>query len=652
MSRMFRLFYVLFWIGLWILPVFSQDSQPVKLRVIVDGATVKVSPDIDGETLARIPLRTVLDVVEKQGDWYKVTFQREGLKITGFVHEMLVREMTKDEVAEEEASFSVEGFETQSEITQEIENRIEESRQLIRQKSDYKKAIESLDALIAHAFRVEDHQKQRKMAAEIYLWTGMAYAGKGDDYSALQEIRKMFGVDHEYGKEITRNILDPKIMGLVDQAEKEFLGLIKEYSLRITTEPGQVELIADGKSLGYTPFLYRSKSPLVSLELKKKGYKSAKDEIFLNEANTEKHYVLERLGRNLKVGSIPQGAKVLLDGTDSGQRTDCVLSFVPFGAHKLNLRKENYAEWEGDVDIPDGAGPLSISVSLTGKNYVNDSLWGGPDSQLFDKPKGIALDADNFSYVVDESDAKLIKIAPGGEIDPAWASKENDFRDLKDPADIAIDARGDIYATDTKRNCVMKFDKDGKLIKKWGKEGSGETQFRTPLGIAVDADLNVYVADSVNHCVKKYSNLGLYLKTIGERGTGDGEFIFPADIAINRRNEVFVVDRTRVQKFSSEGEFLASWGGTGNVELDMHKPMGIAIDGDGYVYIVDTGNNRIDKFDETGELITSWGGVGTEEGQLNYPIGIAVDSSGKIFIVERDNNRIQVFSVKSGSEKE
>ncbi len=649
MCRLIRHISFLFWIGVCVLLVFPQESQYVKLRVIVDSTTVKVSPEIDGETLARIPLNTVLKAVEKQGEWYKVTFEKEGLQITGFVHEMLVREMTEDEVAEEEALLPVEAFETQTEIIQEIESRMGQSRQLIRQQSDYEKAIESLDPLIAQAFRVEDHQRQRKIAAEIYLWMGLAYAGKGDEYAALQEIRNMFEVDHAFGKEITRNIYDPKIGQLVDQAEKEFLGLIIEYSLRVTTEPNQAEMLVNGKAVGLTPLLYSSKTSKVSLQLKKDGYKAVTDEIFLSQLNNDKHYVLDRLGRNLEVKSVPPGAKVFLNEQDTGKRTDCVLAYVPFGTHTMRLAKENYAEWEGTVEVPDGIDPVSFSIPLTGKNYVSSTLWGGPELPLLQKPTGIALDVDNSILVVDESDAKVKKITLEGKLDPAWPSEKNDLKDLRNPAGIAVDGRGFIYVTDAKKHSVMKFDKDGKLIKKWGKEGSADIEFQAPLGIAVDGDLNVFVADSVNHCIKKFSNLGQYIQTIGTRGTSDGEFIFPAAIAINQKNEIFVVDRTRLQKFSSEGDFLESWGGISDREATLNRPMGIVIDRDGYIYIADTGNNRIHKFDQTGQLIAEWGDTGEGKGQMNYPMGLAVDVHGIILVVERENNRIQIFKVISES---
>jgi DNA-binding beta-propeller fold protein YncE len=649
MSKTVGFIRVLLWMGFCALLLFSQGGRSLKLRVIVDSATVKVSPEIDGETLARISLGTILDAVEKQGEWYKVTFEKDGLRITGFIHEMLVKVLTDEEAAKEEGSSIAGGLETQAEIIQEIENRMEQGRQLIRNQSGFDQAIESLEPLIAKTFRVEDRQRQCKMAAEIYLWIGVAHAGEGDDYDALKAIRNMFEVDHTYGKEITRNMYDPKLAGLIDQAEKEYLGLITEYSLRVITEPAQAEMVVDGKEVGLTPFLYRSKSPGVSLELKKDGYKAVKDEVFLRQEKTEKKYTLEKLGKNVQIESLPHGAEVFLDGQDTGKKTDCVLPYVPFGIHKIRLGKENYAGWEDTVEVLESTGPLSISALLTGINYRSYEVWGGPDSELFQKPTGIALDGSDSIFVVCDSDTKIMKITPDGKIDSSWPPEKNDLKDLKNPSGVAVDLQGCLYVTDTKRNSVMKFDRDGKLIEKWGKEGTKDTEFRAPLDIAVDRDLNVYVADSNNHCIKKFSNLGLFERTIGRRGTSEGEFIFPAAIAINKKNEILVVDRTRLQKFSPEGKLLGSWGGSGDNEAELNNPMGIAIDQNGYVYVADTGDSRIKKFDGEGRFMTEWGETGNGQGQLNYPVGIAIDSAGRILVAERENHRIQVFGIKPES---
>jgi DNA-binding beta-propeller fold protein YncE len=634
---------------------FSQEEtsvNSVKVKVIVDSATVKVTPEIDGETLARIPLNTILEVVEKQGEWYEVSFEKEGIQISGFIHEMLAREMSEDEIAEEGISDSGATIESQADIIQEIETRMEESRQLIRQEKKFEEAMTSLSPLIAKTFRVEDIQKQRQLATEIFLWTGMAYSGMGDAYAALREIRNMFEVDHAYGKAITRNIYDPRIGGLIEQAEKEYLGIIRDYSLRLSSRPEQARIFINGEYIGVTPLIYRSESPQVSLEIEKEGYKSVRDDIFLSQEDTDREYDLERLGRNVEVKSSPQGATVFLDEEDTGQLTDCVLPYVSFGTHKVRISKENYADWEGEVEIALGENTILIDVILPGKTYVYFKKWGAPNSPIFQQPQGVTLGQNDIVYVVDDSENKIKKITSEGRIDRTWSSGGKDFKNIRSPGGIAVDIQGYMYVTDTKKHSVLKFDKTGKFIKKWGKEGSGNVEFKTPLGIAIDSEGNVYVADSTNHCIKKFSNLGNFVKTIGKSGTDEGEFLFPSAISINRNNELFVLDRTRMQKFSSEGELLDSWGKAGSNEGDLNKPMGIFVDKNGFIYIADSGNNRIQKFDNSGQFIAKWGGEGAGDGQLNYPSGIVIDSRGYVYVAERDNNRIQVFKLSSDSESE
>jgi DNA-binding beta-propeller fold protein YncE len=647
MSRIYRFGLIVWLICAVFLLGFSQEENPTKVKVIVDSATIKVTPEIDGETLARIPLNTILDASEKQGEWYKVSFDKESLQITGFIHEMLVRVLSKDEMAEEGIASPAGTVESQAEIIRDIESRMEKSRQLIRQENKFEEAANSLNPLVAKTFRVEDLQKQRQLATEIFLWTGMAYSGMGDSYAALREIRNMFEVDYAYGKAITRNIYDPQIGGLIEQAEKEYLGVIKDYSLRISSRPEQARIIVSGEDIGRTPLIYRSESPKVLLEIKKDGYETVKDDIFLTQEDTDKEYVLKRLGRNLEVKSTPQGANVFLNDEDTGQQTNCVLPFVSFGTHKVRVFKENYADWEEMVEIPVGEAPIVIDVVLPGKTYVYLKKWGSPESAFFQQPTGLAVDNNNLVYVVDESDDKVKKITPDGRIDPNWISGGKDFRNVKSPGGIAVDNQGYIYVTDTKKHAVLKFDNTGKFINKWGKEGSENDEFKIPLGIAVDSERNVYVADFANHCIKKFSNLGDFIETIGKNGTSDGELLYPSAITIDRKNEMYVLDRTRVQKFSLEGEFLSSWGNSGTDDGDLNRPMGVFVDEDGFVYISDSGNNRVQKFDKKGRFIAKWGSEGTGDGQLNYPVGIVVDSRGYIYVSERDNNRIQVFVLLS-----
>lgn len=89
----------------------------------------------------------------------------------------------------------------------------------------------------------------------------------------------------------------------------------------------------------------------------------------------------------------------------------------------------------------------------------------------------------------------------------------------------------------------------------------------------------------------------------------------------------------------------------------MLYPVAMAAGPDGRVYVVDAGNSRIDVFDEDGDYITHWGSRGDGPGQFNFGSGetlvhggpdyfgsIAVDDEGFVYVVDAGNRRIQVFS--------
>jgi DNA-binding beta-propeller fold protein YncE len=621
------------------------EAAPVRIKVILDNASVKATRAIGGKTLTRVPLNTILNAESKTGDWYKVTWQGS----SGYIHAMNVDEVSERELAREDAGRPGGPAKSQPEIVAEIEVKMEEGRKQVRIEKDFEKAISLLKPLIADVFNVTDHNKQKELGAGLYLWLGLASAGKGDAYSALNEFKSMFAVNHLYAKEITRNILDPEVVALIEQAEKQYLGLVTEYSVEISTVPKEAKIKVNGKEIGLSPEIYRTANPKIVIEIEKEGYKPIKDEFFITQATTGKEYPLERAGVDVEVKSAPQGAKVYLDGEDTKRVTNCVLPIVPFGPHKIKVAKENYAEWEDEIKI-EGEESLVVEMALTPNKYTYLLKWGGPASELFVQPSGIAIDKDNNIYIVDLGKIKMKKINPEGKVQTAWGNSGREFKIIKNPTSVAVDNQGNVYVTDAKTHSFVKFDRAGIYKRKWGTQGSENLQFKTPSGVAVDSKNDVYVVDSGNHRVKKYNSQGALKKIWGKQGTASGDFTYPKGIAISQKNEVFVIDRVRVQKFSLEGEFIASWGRRGTADGEINNPQGMFIDHNNFVYVADSGSNRIQKFDENGKFIAKWGTPGTNNGQMQYPVDIAIDSRGYVYVVERNNNRVQLFGVVHPSE--
>ena len=246
-----------------------------------------------------------------------------------------------------------------------------------------------------------------------------------------------------------------------------------------------------------------------------------------------------------------------------------------------------------------------------------------------------------------------------------WGTEGSADGQFQSPHGLAI-SDSNVYVTQISGDRrLQKFTSTGNFILKWGSQcdivpgtgcidpdgpdgplSKGDGQFTYPRGIAIDESGDVYVSDAQNRRVQKFTSDGEFITKWGSPGTGDGQFNGPHGVAVDPpTGDIYVVenDGNRVQKFTSDGEFITKWGSEGTSEGDFHFPQGIAVGSNGDVFVVDTFNHRIEKFTKDGKFITKWGSQGNGDGQLDFPADIAIDSSDNIYVGDK-NRRVQKFT--------
>ncbi|MDQ3699336.1 MAG: TIGR03663 family protein [Chloroflexota bacterium] len=128
----------------------------------------------------------------------------------------------------------------------------------------------------------------------------------------------------------------------------------------------------------------------------------------------------------------------------------------------------------------------------------------------------------------------------------------------------------------------------------------------------------------------------------GSNGRAPNQLNTPRGLALDGQGNVYVTDSLnhRVQKFDRSGRLIASWGSEGSGDGQFKEPMGVAADAQGNVFVADTWNHRIQKFDASGKFVAKWAGQG---GGFWGPRGIGVDGQGNVFVTDTGNKRIQKF---------
>ena len=181
---------------------------------------------------------------------------------------------------------------------------------------------------------------------------------------------------------------------------------------------------------------------------------------------------------------------------------------------------------------------------------------------------------------------------------------------LNVPHSIAFDSKDNMYITDEEKNRYRSLPAMVPFLQSGVIRALEMARFDCPEGIDVDSSGYVYVAIPGNSRVQKFTSNGNFVTKWVTEGTANGEFSSHAHgVAIDKSNNVYVTDRfnNRIQKFTSNGNYITQWGsnGTGNGQFD--EPHSSAIDSQNNLYVSDMNNHRVQKFTSNGNYITQWG---------------------------------------------
>ena len=278
------------------------------------------------------------------------------------------------------------------------------------------------------------------------------------------------------------------------------------------------------------------------------------------------------------------------------------------------------------------------------------AIAAGPDNDLY------IADSRNHRIVRIGTDGTLLN-EWGTFGDSLAGNTEIGF--FNEPWGIAVGPDGSVYVTDTWNHRIQKFTAEGQPVTLWGQYGqplpedpATRDSFWGPRGVAVDSQGRVYVADTGNKRIVIFDADGNYLSEFGTTGFDPGQFDEPVGVAVGDDGMVYVTDtwNQRIQTFipSDDGTvFIPSlqwdvnaWFGQ---SLD-NKPF-IAVNANGNVFITDPEGFRIIQFTSDGQFVRTWGDYGVNADEIGLAAGVTVDALGNVWVTDAGNNRILKYTL-------
>ena len=226
----------------------------------------------------------------------------------------------------------------------------------------------------------------------------------------------------------------------------------------------------------------------------------------------------------------------------------------------------------------------------------------------------------------------------------------NGINQLSNPCGLYVDDDQNVYVADRSNHRIVKWKSgatSGQVVAGGNQQGSGAHQLYNPLDVIIDKERdNLIICDNSNRRVIRWPC---------QNGTS-GEIIISnidcVGLTMDENGSLYIVDngKDEVRRYGrgeSEGTVVAGGNKNGNRLDQLSNPHYVFVDRDHSVYVSEYGNHRVMKWMEgakQGIVVAGDQGKGNGLTQLSCPQGVIVDQLGTVYVVDCGNDRIMRWS--------
>jgi DNA-binding beta-propeller fold protein YncE len=219
-------------------------------------------------------------------------------------------------------------------------------------------------------------------------------------------------------------------------------------------------------------------------------------------------------------------------------------------------------------------------------------------------------------------------------------------RRFQRPHGIAVDAQDSIYIADPKRGLVLVYNAEGIFQRYIGKLRDGESMFQEPTAIAIDTGTGrLFVLDAPINELMVLDLEGRLLKRIGGRRNSVTSLEHPNEVAVDK-DHIVIMDSysSRIQVLDQGFNLVSQFKFRNVVGIPVAREMGLALDSTGNIYIGGQHASQIKVFKVTGEQIATLALANArDDSRIIAPAALWIDPSDRIFVADKQNSRVQVF---------